>query len=173
MPYTLETDRLFMRPLTEADAAEMYALNADPEVIRYTGDGPFESVEAAAKFLREYKAYELYGVGRMAVILKDTGEITGWCGLKYHPDSGETDLGYRLMKKYWNMGIATESSLAHLNYGIHTLGLKRIIARAMHENAASIRVMIKCGFVFEQNTSECMDEDGFDGVQYVYTWPRP
>jgi RimJ/RimL family protein N-acetyltransferase len=173
MPYRLETERLILRPLGPEDAVAMFELNSDPEVMRYTGDEPFADLEAARKFLAEYPKgqYETYRVGRMAVQLKSTGEVIGWCGLKYHVDSGETDLGYRLKRAWWGQGIATEASLAHLHHAVHTMGLKRVIARAMRENQASIRVMEKCGFVFEQDTTECMDEDGFEGVQYVFIPP--
>ncbi len=171
IPYVLETERLLLRPLGPEDAEDMFALNSDPEVMKYTGDEPFADLEAARSFLAEYPKgqYQTYKVGRMAVQLKETGEVMGWCGLKYHADTGETDLGYRLMRKYWGKGYATEASLAHLEHALHTMGLKRVIARAMQNNHASIRVMEKCGFTFERYTKECEDADGFDGVQYVYT----
>ena len=173
MPYHIETERLILRPLGPEDAPAMFALNADPEVLRYTGDDPFADLEAARQFLADYPArqYEPYKVGRMAVQLKDTLEVVGWCGLKYHADTGETDLGYRLLRKVWGLGIATEASLAHLKHATEAMGLRRVIARAMRENHASIRVMQKCGFVYERDTTDCVDEDGFEGVQYVYLRP--
>jgi len=76
-------DRLIMRPFRAEDGAMMYALNEDPEVLQYTGDTQFADFSAARVFLDSYDQYEKYGVGRLVVILKETGEVLGWCGLKF------------------------------------------------------------------------------------------
>jgi hypothetical protein len=89
------SERTILRQLTEADAADFYALNADEEVLKYTGDMPFKNIEEAREFLRNYNQYKLYGVGRMAVIDKTSGKLMGWCGLKYHEQSNEFDIGFR------------------------------------------------------------------------------
>lgn len=93
-----------MRPFRAEDGAMMYALNEDNEVLQYTGDTQFADVDAATIFLRDYDQYEKYGVGRLMVIPKETGETLGWCGLKYHPDADEYDIGYRFFKKHWGKG---------------------------------------------------------------------
>jgi RimJ/RimL family protein N-acetyltransferase len=128
-----------------SDAPEAFALNADPEVVRYTGDGPFASMAAAHSFLAAYPDYRAYGYGRWALRRREDGAFLGWCGLKYHPDSRETDLGYRLHRRYWGQGYATEAGRACLDYGFWRLGLTRIIAQVMAANLASIRVLEKCG----------------------------
>jgi len=97
-------------------------------------------------------------MGRWAVILKDnslttgskevTGVFTGWCGLKFQPElseTGEVDLGYRFMRKFWGQQIATESAKACVEYGFKILGVKRIIGRVMTGNGASAKVLEKCG----------------------------
>jgi len=147
---TLETTRLLMREFREEDAEGMYQLNFDPDVIRYTGDDPFVSIDAARDFIRKYDAYNKFGRGRLTVLLKKSFEYIGWCGLKYDPDSTETDLGFRLLKKFWNNGYATEASLRSVEYGFNDLRIERIIGRAMQENIASINVLKKIGMVFEK-----------------------
>lgn len=87
-------------------------------------------------------------MGRWAVHLKSTGEFIGWCGLKYVKDADETDLGYRFFEQYWGKGYATESAKAVLDYGVHTLKLENIIARAAKANPASIKVIKKIGMVY-------------------------
>lgn len=139
-----------MREFQEGDAIGMYELNKDPDVIRYTGDDPFASVEAARDFIQRYDAYAMHGCGRLTVLLKDTMEYAGWCGLKHNPASSETDLGFRLLKKFWNKGFATEASLRSVGYGFNELKLARIIGRAMQENQASINVLKKTGMIFEK-----------------------
>lgn len=71
----LETNRLFLREITPDDAETAYLLNLDPEVIKYTGDEPFTSIEEARKFLENYDHYRKYGFGRWAVINKSTEEF--------------------------------------------------------------------------------------------------
>jgi ribosomal-protein-alanine N-acetyltransferase len=144
----LETDRLYLREFEISDAPKMYELNLDPDVIRYTGDSSFASLEETEKFMRNYSAYKDFGYGRWAVIRKVDEEILGWCGLKYLPETKETDVGYRFFKKYWGQGYATESALASLEYGFNTLNLPTIVARAMHENLASIKVLEKIGLKY-------------------------
>ena len=139
----LSTVRLLLRPFRAEDAKMMVALNDDPEVLQYTGDVPFESDEAARTFLCNYDQYEKYSVGRLVVILKETNEILGWCGLKYHSHTDEYDIGYRFFKKYWGNGFATESARAAINYGFNVLKLTRIIGQARAENLASIKVFQK------------------------------
>jgi [ribosomal protein S5]-alanine N-acetyltransferase len=147
---TLETSRLLMREFREEDAIGMYELNSDPDVIRYTGDDPFASVEAAHAFIRKYDAYSTTGCGRLTILLKGTMQYAGWCGLKYDPASSETDLGFRLNKKFWNNGYATEASLRCVEFGLTELKLDKIVGRAMQENNASINVLKKVGMTFEK-----------------------
>lgn len=152
----LETERLILREMLVADAQDMYEMDAHPEVYKYTGDVIPESVDATRNRISNYPDYKKYGYGRWATVLKDTGEIIGWCGLKYLDDINETDLGYRWKPKYWNKGYATEASLACLEYGFNQLGLEQIVAQALEENVASIRVMEKIGMTYwkQLNTEE-------------------
>jgi|GEM_PF-556744 len=158
-PLLIETERLQLRELHPGDARVMYALNSDYEVVKYTGDSSqFTSFHDDAKpFFKAYpQRYREQGFGRWAVILKSTGETLGWCGLK-RIETGEVDLGYRFFRKHWGKGYATESSLEVLRYGFGKLGLQTIVGRARVENLPSIRVLEKCGMVYEKNFT---DHDG-------------
>ncbi|SIQ84918.1 GNAT family N-acetyltransferase [Chryseobacterium sp. RU33C] len=163
----LETNRLLLRELTIDDAADFYELNANPRVIHYTGDSAFVNVEEALCFLRNYNDYKVNGYGRWAVISKSDNEFLGWCGLKYTISKNETDIGFRFFEKYWNMGFATESAAACLNYGFDELNLQKIIGRAMSENKASIKVLQKLGLTFEKE----FDFSGQKGVIYAIEKP--
>lgn len=145
-----ETNRLFFREMIVDDADSAYLLNADPEVIQYTGDIAFDNVEAAKRFLENYDHYKKYGFGRWALILKSNKEYIGWCGLKYLEDADKYDVGYRLMKKYWNQGYATESALKSLDLGFNQFNMNEIVAHADIENKASIRVLEKIGLQFDR-----------------------
>lgn len=158
----LETPRTFLRKLSANDAADFYALNQDPLVLKYTGDKPFESIESARMFLEDYAETHTNGLGRLAVINKQTGKFIGWCGLKYTPEKDEFDIGFRFFKEYWNKGFATETSLKCLKYGFAELNLNEIVGRAIVQNTASIRVLEKIGMKLKA----CFESDLYDGVIY-------
>lgn len=141
----LRTQRLHLRPVQIEDAKNLYELNLDPEVVRYTGDSPFTSVLESQKFIQN-KMIPQFQKTKMSrfIVLKDD-HFLGWCGLKFHPETNEVDLGYRFARKFWGQGFATESSLACIEYGMKELKLDRILAKVMPENIASIKVMLKVG----------------------------
>jgi RimJ/RimL family protein N-acetyltransferase len=148
MKIILETPRLILREFTEDDGEQAYLLNLDPDVIRYTGDGPFESIDAARNFLKNYPDYQKNGFGRWATIDKQSGEFVGWCGLKYIEDLQEYDIGYRFFKRHWGKGYATESAKACLDHGFAQLNMPFIVGRAAKANTASIHVLQKIGLQY-------------------------
>ena len=144
----LKTPRLDLRKFETDDAEFFFNMNSDPEVLRYTGDVNFESVAAARQFIEKYDHYSKHGYGRWTVVLRQTGETIGFCGLKNHPDEGYIDLGYRFLQKHWGQGYASEAAQACVYYGLHHLGLNEIVGRTAEENKASIRVLEKSGMKF-------------------------
>lgn len=161
MSFRLLTERLYLRELKPSDAKNLYDLNADPEVILYTGDKAFDSIYQAHQFLEDYKVYNEYGYGRWAIINKSTTDFIGWCGFKYHQE-GYVDLGFRIHKKYWNRGYATEASMACIEFGFDKLGFKEIVGRTSENNIASVKVLEKLGFTFWKK-DEC---DGIEDARY-------
>lgn len=153
-----ETKRLILRETTPADAEQAYLLNLDPEVIRYTGDEAFKSVEEAEKFLTAYDHFKKYGFGRWAVIDKSNNEFLGWCGLKYSPNDNEYDIGFRFFKKHWGKGYATEAATACLELGFNKFNMPAIIGRAAKQNLASINVLQKIGLTYLKD-ADCHGED--------------
>lgn len=141
----LETERTVLRPFIIEDSIALFNLNQDPEVLKYTGDVPFQSVEEANHFIKQYIKTQAPGLGRWAVIHKTSDQFLGWCGIKYNPDLNEYDLGFRFFKMYWGQGFATEVSRASLNYGFQQLKLDIILGRAMKQNVNSIHVLQKIG----------------------------
>lgn len=138
----LETERLVLREFQVTDARKMWELNADLEVLKYTGNTSFESIQQAKIFLENYSDYKTNGYGRWAVVLKESDEFIGWCGLKLNEENF-TDIGFRFFRKDWNKGFATESSKTVLADGFNNLGLDEIIGRSAIENLASIKVLNK------------------------------
>ena len=63
-------------------------------------------------------------------------------------DPGVADLGYRILRRYWRQGLATEASLALLRHAFTTVGVRRVIAQTMAVNAASRGVMEAVGMAY-------------------------
>jgi len=154
MPIIIETERLILKQFCEADAKYLLELNSDPDVTRYVGEGAFNSLDEIYAFIKNYGQYEKYKMGRLNMFDKQTGEFIGWCGLKFLEDIDQVDLGYRLLKRHWGKGYATEASIACLDYGFNTLNLQKIIGTAMKENTASINVLEKLGLKYSHDTND-------------------
>jgi [ribosomal protein S5]-alanine N-acetyltransferase len=144
-----ETPRLILRRFTEADAALVFDLYSDPEVLKYLHERPLTDEADALDILRTiiFPQYE-NNLGRWAVIVKDNDEFIGWCGLKYRPGIDETDLGYRFKKTSWGKGYASEATEHTLMYGLDTLNIPVITGRAHIDNIASLKILEKIGMKF-------------------------
>ena len=147
----IETERLILREMVIEDAQDMLRLHSNHQVQKYTGENVITSLkEIHSKIKEKCNDYEKYGFGRWATFLKNGMQFVGWAGLAYLPEFDEIDLGYRFLPEYWGLGIATEASRAILTYGFDSLKIKKIIAIALKENKASIRVMEKVGMEFDK-----------------------
>lgn len=155
MNIILETPRLYLREFTMDDAQLLIDLNSDPEVTRYTGDGPVKDLKDGKRILEEIILPQYPNkIGRWAVHLRSNDEFIGWCGLKYISELNETDLGYRFFQKHWGKGYATESAEAVMEYGTSVLKISMIVGRAAVENLASIKVLEKAGLKYRAHTVE-------------------
>ena len=165
----VETERFFLRELLPYDADGLFELDADPEVHRYLGNRPISSREQAADvihFIR--KQYADNGIGRWAVIDKQTHDFIGWSGLKLVTEKTNGhinyyDLGYRLRRKYWGMGIATETAAASLAYAFNTLEATEVFGMADCDNIASNKILSKVGLQFVE---------AFDHEEVRHNWYR-
>ena len=148
----IETQRLIIREVDEADENDLFEMDADPAVHRYINQSPvtsMEQVRAAIEFLQDQ--YKVNGVGRWAVVDKITRECLGWAGLKYFTDTvnGYTNFyeyGYRFKQKHWGKGYATEASRAILDYGFTHLHLEETFALTDIDNTKSKHVLMKLRF---------------------------
>jgi len=157
-----ETERLILREILPTDVDGLFELDSDPEVHRYLGNKPVtdkDQIVEVINFIRQQ--YVNNGIGRWAIIDKNTNEFVGWTGLKFVTDLTNNhenyyDLGYRLIKKYWGRGIATETAIASLNYAFEKLNADEIYAMADCDNNSSNKILKKVGL----NFIETFDLDG-------------
>lgn len=160
--FQLLTKRMLIREFQSKDAQGFFEMNNDPEVLRYTGDKSFPSVEKAREFIDNYNVYEDWGFGRWTLIDRSTKEYIGFCGFKRNEEE-MIDLGFRLKKMYWGQGLATEAAIACLQFGFEQLGFNEVIGRAAKKNLASIQVLKKIGMKYWKDGS-CGDIE--DSVYY-------
>lgn len=152
----IRTPRTLVRPFSQADAAEAFAVFGDPEVMRYAAGDPDPNVAATRARLERYVEHQArHGFSKWAVRDAGTGAYLGDAGVLHLAETGELELGYRLARAHWGLGYATEVAAAWLRHALGVLHLPRIIAFADRRNAASIRVLEKIGMPFARFDRLC------------------
>ena len=178
----LRTERLHLRRFTPDDAENLFALDSDPEVLRYVGPRPAADPEGYRE--RIVSVYlPMYGrdpgLGYWAV--EDRGAFVGWVHfrpaalghfpglLEYAPD--DIELGYRLVRSVWGRGYATEVARAVVRRGFEETGVETVVASALQSNAASLRVLEKAGL---ERVAKLYPLPGYDApaVKFVTTRTR-
>lgn len=148
MTKILETNRLILRNWTHGDAADLFEICRDDEVMKYVGTGKaYKTLQEAEDFLSWAGSYQKEnGFCRWAVVEKSSGEIVGSCGFARPHGTEEIELGYLLARKHWGRGFATEAAGACLHFGFDKLNLREIIALTDLENTVSQQVLEKIRF---------------------------
>lgn len=143
----LETERLVLRRYERDDLDRLTRLNADPEVMRYIGDGSLRDREQTrAGIARAQRIYDLYpGLGFWVAEEKPKRNFVGVFALIYIPKTVEVEVGYRLVKSAWGRGLATDGARALVRYGLFELGLDRVVGLTHQENDPSKQVLMKAG----------------------------
>lgn len=147
----LETERLILRQFTADDGAFILRLLNEPSFIQNIGDRGVRTLDDARAYIfRVAQSYEKNGFGLYLVLLKESGESIGMCGLIKREELEDVDIGYAFLPEFWSMGYAVESALAVKAYARDVIGLKRLMAITDPENHGSIRVLEKIGLRFER-----------------------
>ena len=159
MTTVLETDRVALRQFTEADAASLFMLDSDPEVMRYIGPYSLPDEAAYRERIRTYfQPYYAANSGHWVLVGRrenDAGKFLGWFHLRPAREyrfareagfaDGEFDVGYRLVRAAWNRGYATEVTRALVSRGLGLPAVRAVVACVLIENLASVRVLEKSG----------------------------
>ena len=146
----LETGRLELRLFRPDDLAAFAAMNADPEVMRYIGDGgPHARSRAEATFERMRWHWAEHGFGRWAIERASDGAFLGFCGVAFPTFVAEAatrpEIGWRLPREFWGQGYATEAAIAARDHFFRSFDWPELISLAQPGNVASHRVMRKIG----------------------------
>ena len=147
----IETERIYLKKFREGDTDLLFQLDGDADVMKYITLGVTRTMEevidkSMPRILQSYKERSDFGI--FAAYLNDLDEYIGWFQFEQDKEFKDAiEIGWRLKKQYWGNGYATEVAIVLSEMGIE-MG-KSIVARAMIDNHASIRVMKKAGLKFE------------------------
>ena len=148
---TLETERLILRPLGEADLGDFAAIVADPEVQRFMHGGPQNRAQAWRQ-MAIFRGHDaLRGFSQNAVVERSSGRLLGRAGL-WRPEGWPgLEVGWVLARDAWGRGFATEAGLAWRDWAFDVLGADDLISVINPDNAASIRVAERIGHVYRES----------------------
>jgi len=166
----LETPRLVLRAFRHADAADLFAVFANPQVFRYIPVGGWKHVdEAHQRIARDIDKMAAGDYIRLAVERREDSRVLGEVLLfNFAKESRRAELGYALARAAWGMGYASEALVPLVDYGFEHLDLNRIEAVINPVNTASARVLGRLGFQHEGTQRERYVERGetSDGALY-------
>ncbi len=144
----LETERLLLREMCQADFESLCKILQDEETM-YAYEGAFSDAEAQEWLDRQISCYKRWGLGLWAVVLKDTGEMIGQCGLTIQPWKGREllEAGCLLQRAYWHRGYAVEAAGACKKYAFETLNASEVCSIIRDTNTASQKVALGNGMI--------------------------
>ena len=148
----LETSRLTLRYITARDAEALMPILGDVEVMRYSIIGVHDRKQIRRFIEQRLMSYLESGFGLYALIHKREQKFIGYCGffIQSIEQQREVEIGYRLAKKYWGQGLATEAAQAVLKYGQQRYNFHRFVCLIEPENVRSVRVATKLGMKLEK-----------------------
>lgn len=140
------TERLILRPITEADAPDVFEWVSDPAANKFMPYPLYQNIDQVKEWIGQIKDEDnLFGF-----VLKDTEKVIGSGSVKFKSEENAYELGYNLNRAFWNRGFATEASKAVIKWAYENMGAREFVARHANANLASGNVIRKCGFAFER-----------------------
>ena len=150
-PELIESARVVVRPLTEADLPSLLAINSDAEVVKHLGHPPWQSIaDAEAWFARISKHQSAGSALEFVIVERQTGEVIGRCGLfEYDAANALASLGYVLSRTRWRQGYMREALTGLIGCAFSTIQLRRLEAMVEAPNTGSTTLLLRLGFTQE------------------------
>ncbi|MBF7090042.1 GNAT family N-acetyltransferase [Flavobacterium sp. ALJ2] len=167
MKTPIETERLLLREFLTTDDEGMFELDSNPNVHKYVGKKPVIHIDESRTAIELIqKQYVTFGIGRWAVVLKETNTFIGWSGIKFITDTINNhqnfyEIGYRFIEEYWGKGYATEAGKAFVDYAFNEMKVEVIYAYADKKNSGSRSILEKLGLTYVNSFM-------FDGEKEVW-----
>ena len=149
MHMQLETRRLILREMTEEDWAPLHAILADADTMKYY-PAPFDEARVRRWITINRERYKVFGFGLWAVVLKETGEVIGDCGVTMQNIHGviKPEIGYHIGKVWQRRGYASEAAMCCRDFIFEHTPFGVVYSYMKYTNAASYGVAIKNGMRF-------------------------
>lgn len=148
--YSIKTKRLGLRLLEAGDIVYLEELEYDPDVKQFFPNGPRDRAKTEDMIKRFIAAYKEKKLPCFLLFDLESGEFIGRAGFGI-TETGDTEVGYVLHKKFWGKGFASEAVVRLLKYAREHIDAGYIIAYADVGNIGSTRVMEKCGMAYYKN----------------------
>ena len=143
---TIETERLTLRPMREADATALFEISQDPDVVRFVGDRHVPTLQEAWRMVAGWIGHwALRGYGQWAIEEHESGRFIGRAGIINPADWPGPEVGYLLGRPWWGRGYATEAARAAMDWGFRDRGFTDLLSLIDPENHASIAVATRLG----------------------------
>lgn len=167
----LETERLYLRRINQKDFTSLCKIMQDEETM-YAYEGAFSDAEVQEWLDRQISRYEKWGFGLWAMVLKETDEMIGQCGLTMQPWKEEEvlEVGYLLQRIFWHKGYATEAATACKKYAFETLNADEVCSIIRDTNTASRKVAARNGMTVRDSWTK--HYRGVDMPHYRYVAVR-
>ena len=164
----IETERLFLREMTQNDFEALYKIFSDKEISKYY-PYDFDKERVLSWIERNIKRYEEYGFGLWAVCLKETNEVIGDCGLTIQNINGEEkpEIGYHIRKDMQKKGFAKEAAKAVRNWTFENTSFDKIYSYMKYDNLPSVKTAVSYGCSFLEEY-----EDEANKITKVYVISR-
>jgi RimJ/RimL family protein N-acetyltransferase len=154
----IRTERLLLRMPRPDDAPGLLEAFADPEAMRYIGDGSTTDLSGSEQAVERWlERWNAWGIGMCVVERREDSRVLGRAGfLRWDPETweiggSETELGWGLAREHWGRGYATEAGLALRDWALGERGLTRLVSLIQHGNLRSARVAEKLGERYERD----------------------
>ncbi|HEX9332702.1 MAG TPA: GNAT family N-acetyltransferase [Anaerolineales bacterium] len=147
-PIVIETNRLTLRFVSEADLPAVYNIFSHPEVMRYWSYPPWTDMSQAQEWLEKVQeGYRTRNDIQLGIERRADHVLVGTCTLfQFHAASRRAEIGYALGRPYWGSGYMHNALQALLGYAFQTLDLNRLEADIDPRNIASAKTLERLGF---------------------------
>ncbi len=170
----LETERLILREYTPDDFDAIYRVISDPETMKHYPK-PYDEKGAHRWLDWTFQNYREYGFGWWAIILKETGEFLGDCGITPQDIDGEVlpEIGYHIHRDYWRRGFGREAAAAVRDWAFINTSYNALYSYMPASGIASYSTAASIGMTRIKEY-----EDSYYGNMYVYRitredWEQP
>ena len=163
----LETERLYLREMNQSDFESLCKILQDEDTM-YAYEGAFNVDEVQEWLDRQILRYQEWNFGLWAVILKETNQMIGQCGLTMQPwkDENVLEIGYLFERSYWHKGYAIEAAKACKKYAFEILKADEVCSIIRDTNIASQKVAIRNGMTIKDVWTK--HYRGVDMLHYRY-----